>query len=160
MNFKIFLGCVLIIISTITLIIAAFIPVIIPFDGRGPTTTTTTTVPIIAFPKTEKDIILEIVKNATEGKRWVMHEVGYDRYNCADFTADSVLALRERNYTAYPVCGWLNHGYHAWIGVEINETIYHIEPQDGVLIYPSTADDYDPSNPYFFGRRCIVRGVV
>jgi len=118
--------------------------------------TTTTTLPI----KTERDIILEIVRNATEGKRWTMYEVGYERYNCADFTADSVLALREKNYTAYPVCGWLNHNYHSWLVVEINDSLVHIEPQVPMIIYPSTVDNYDPSNPYLYGRRCIVRGVV
>lgn len=118
------------------------------------TITTTTTIPIIAFPeKTEKDIILEIVKNATEGMRWTMHEVGYERYNCADFVADAVLLLREHNYTAYPVCGWLYHNYHAWVGLEFNGSFYNIEPQSGEIVYPTDLE-------YVRGRRCVVRGVV
>jgi len=89
------------------------------------------------------------------------------RYNCADFAKDLVLALRAEGINAYPVCGWLNHRYHAWVVVEENKTdwfwarenpnLIHIEPQTGEIIYPE--EDMPWLSYYARGRKCVVRGI-
>lgn len=79
------------------------------------------------------------------------------RFTCMDYTALAVTELRQQNFTATPLCGWLNHGYHAWVGLEINKTFYNIEPQTGKIVFPNP--DRDVS--YYVGARpCVVRGVV
>lgn len=102
-----------------------------------------------------EDRILEIIKNATFNRTWTSGIVGFEgRYNCADFTRDSVLALRENNFTAYPMCGWIGHDvYHAWVGVEINGTLVQIEPQNLQYVTDHTVN-------YTNARRCVVRGVA
>ena len=82
---------------------------------------------------------------------------GHDRYNCADFSHDLVVLLRKDNITSYPMCGWLNHSYHAWVGVELETgsnsyQFVQIEPQTGQEIYPSGLF-------YANGRRCVARGL-
>jgi hypothetical protein len=78
--------------------------------------------------------------------------IGVLRYNCADFTRDTVLLLRENNVTTYPMCGWYQHKYHAWVGVEFNNSFYNIEPQSSQIVYPDELE-------YVRGRRCITRGI-
>lgn len=78
---------------------------------------------------------------------------GCFRYNCADFTHDAIFMLRFDGFTAYPMCGWMDHKYHAWIGLELDGNFYNIEPQIAEIIYPN-------GDNYKFGRRCVVRGLV
>lgn len=110
-----------------------------------------TTIPTFpTFPTIPKYLI--ILKNISSSYNWTMFEVGKERFNCADFTALAVEQLRKANYTAYPVCGWLNHNYHAWVRIQFNETYYRdFEPQN--------AQDVTEDSNYIFSRICIVRGV-
>lgn len=89
---------------------------------------------------------------------------GVMRYNCADFTRDAVLAVRaagcgtgimgdNSSCIVYPILGWHGHIYHAWLGLEINGTLYNIEPIEGSLVYPDSV-------VYRRGRRGVVRGIV
>jgi hypothetical protein len=66
------------------------------------------------------------------------HEFGCFRYNCQDFSYSAIMTLRQNNFTAYAIHGWVEHREHNWIAIELNGTIHHIEPQMAVEIYPSS----------------------
>lgn len=104
-------------------------------------------------------LMLQIALVVANNHSYCLHQVGCERFNCADFTKTLVLELRTNNFTSYPALGYLNHKRHSWVIAEINETQYHIEPQTANLIYPSTVENYDYFSPYFFTRRGVVRGV-
>ena len=76
----------------------------------------------------------------------------YERYNCADYSHDFTLILRKGNFTTYPVCGYVNHIHHAWVGVVVNNTLIQIEPQTGQIVQPSGLE-------YARGMHCMVRGL-
>lgn len=87
-------------------------------------------------------------------------------YDCADYTYALVTELRESNIDAYPVCGWYGHGYHAWVGVSINNASINIEPQTGELVQTYSMDEVWPYiqmwgeyPDYRFFRRCIIKGL-
>lgn len=104
--------------------------------GSNPTPLTTTTIPNY----------LAILQNISSSYNWT------NGFNCADFTALAVRELRKANYSAYPICGWLRHTYHAWVRIEFNESFYRdFDPQ--------TAKDVTENPDYKFSKRCIVRGV-
>ena len=89
-------------------------------------------------------------------------------WNCADYTYTLVTDLRESGMDAYPMCGFYgSHYYHAWVGVEIDNTIINIEPQTGESVQTYNIDELWPYienfgkyPDYRFSRRCIVRGLV
>jgi len=117
-------------------------------ENTTTTTTTTTTTPV----RSRLPEYLAILKNISSSHRWTMYGMyGEDRFNCADFTALAVKELRKANYTAYPVCGWLGHTYHAWVRIEFDNDYRDFEPQ--------SAKDVTNDPNYRFTRRCVVRGV-
>jgi len=90
-----------------------------------------------------------------------VHQVGCFRYNCQDYTRDAMLLLRQNGYDAWAAYGIKTGiGLHNWIGVTIDGTTYHIEPQTGSLVYPSRRGSLTGDiGPYEFSRRGVVRGV-
>jgi len=127
-----------------------------------PTTTTSTTVPITTTipSKTELDNVLEIIRNATDGKNWTTGlYVGGVRYNCGDFTKNALLALRSNGYNETTSSALCNEGlkpgnWHYWINVTLsNGTALEIEPQN-LNIITDHSGIYSP-----WGRRCVVRGI-
>jgi len=77
-------------------------------------------------------------------------EVGYDRFNCQDFTALAVTDLKSHGIEAYPYCGWFpNHQRHSYVGVVKNGTVKYFEPQTNKEMQPLR-----------FNMRCVARGIT
>ncbi len=88
-------------------------------------------------------------------------QVGCFRYNCGDYTAVGITILRWHNFTAYAMCGWYAHSQHNWLGIEIDNKTYHVEPQGAEIIHPSSVEDYAPTSyTYFGGHPCVARGIT
>lgn len=125
----------------------------------SPTTTTVNELPNdIYWRKTDLSTALDVIRNTSEGKNWTMGlYVGGIRYNCADFTKDAVLALRQNNFTAYPLC----NGTHAWVGVDLSpnpktDWVWAYDNPNLIQIEPQTLKVVED---YIDGRRCVVRGI-
>ena len=99
-------------------------------------------------------LLLTLALNFSQSHQYCMLDsclgTGYIRYNCADFSYDLVLSLRGNNFTAYPVCGYLNHFNHAIVGVDLNGSEILIEPQTGQIV----SDNY-----LLRPHHCMVRGL-
>lgn len=92
---------------------------------------------------------------------------GVLRYNCGDFTANLVTALRHEGFDAFPVCGSYRSGQHYWVGINMNGTVVYIEPQNGKLVRPygvseiwGYIQEHGEYPEYRFAKRCAVRGIA
>jgi len=107
------------------------------------------------------ETILALIAIVSQNEYCMYSDCGESlRYNCQDFTRDAVLILRANGYDAYPAFGYLNHKAHSWVVIYIGGNQIHIEPAENMVIYPTTMEDYDSYNPYFFRRTGVARGLV
>jgi len=79
------------------------------------------------------------------------------RFTCQDYAAGLVTELRSYGVNSYPMQGWLNGKTHDWVGIQLGNNFYNIEPQTGKIVYPKA--DFLASY-YWNGRRAVARGVA